>query len=58
MRSCTKSTGKNHDKRAACGMNIKDESNSGCDLPMLWQVYGKMVGSELTALNAPYVSGK
>ena len=24
----------------------------------VWQVYGKMVGSELTALNAPKVPGK
>ena len=34
-------------KRAAQGKNIKDEWNSGCDRPKLWQVYGKLVSAEL-----------
>ena len=38
--------------RAARGKNIKDEWNSGCDQPKLWQVCGKLVDSELNALNA------
>ena len=48
-----KNTGKALDKRAH-GEHIKDE----CDRPKLWQMYGKMVGSELTALSAPKVLGK
>ena len=46
------------DKRAAQGKNIKDERNSGCDWPKLWQVQGKLVGSELTARSANKVLGK
>ena len=34
------------------GGTIKDEWNSGCDRPKLWQVYGKLVGSELNELIA------
>ena len=40
------------DKRDAHEKNIKEEWNSGCDQPKLWQVYGKLVDSELNALNA------
>ena len=39
-------------KRAEQVKNIKDEWNSGCDRQKLWQVHGKLVGSELTTLNA------
>ena len=38
--------------------NIKGEENSGCDRPKLWQVHCKLVGTELTALNANKVLGK
>ena len=46
------------DKKAAHGKHSKDEWNTGGDWPKVWRVYGKMVGSELTALNAPKVLGK
>ena len=40
------------------GGALKDEWNSGCDWPKLWQVCGKLVGSELNELNAAEVWGK
>ena len=56
--SCTRNAGKPLQKRAVHGKTIKDEWNSDCDRPELWQVYGKLVGSEFTAFNADEVLGK
>ena len=39
-------------QKAAHGEDIWIEWNSGCDRPKMWQVYGKLVGSELTTPNA------
>ena len=40
------------------GRTKKEKWNPFCGRPKLWQVYGKLVGSELTTLNANRVLGK
>ena len=45
------------EKRVARGASVRDEWNSFCEWPKLRQVYGKMSGSDLTALSAPKVLG-
>ena len=45
-------------KKGGAWESVKNEWNSGCESPSLCQVYGKLVGSELTALNANQVLGK
>ena len=58
MNSFWKKQRKDLDNRAAHGKIIKDEWNSGCGRPKLWQAYGKLVGSELNELNAAEVLGQ
>ena len=46
------------DRRSAHGKYVRDDRHSGGDRPLLWEVYGKLVGSELTTLKANKVLGK
>ena len=46
---CSLSSGKLQTKRAAQGKVIRDEWNSGCDRPKLWQAHVKLVSTDRKA---------